>query len=137
MTYSEVVNRLGLTGVCLGGCGIRERSHKRGFIDPFGGVHWQERRVSKRGLRNFLLLVAKRDRTRPVEGWTTRGFLNDPGLYWAAMYLDEQRANEWAGKLGVRFPIALSLPERRTVSLVPGLSRLHPAVWAWARRGAA
>lgn len=129
MTYGEIVRRLDIDPVCLHpGCGI-ERSHRRGFIF-LGVVHWTERRIDKRGLRRFLLLVAKRDRLGSPD------YLNDPGLYWAHFYLDERKANEWAAQLGVRFPVSYSAPERRTVSLVPGLSRRWPAVWAWARRGA-
>ncbi len=64
------------------------------------------------------------------------GFLNDPALWWAHWYLDERKANEWATRIGYRFPIWYSAPERRSVSLVPGLARNHPAVYAWARRGA-
>lgn len=133
-TYADTAERLGFVGICTGGCGITSRSHRTGFIDPFGVVHWAERRVHKRGLRRFLLLVARRDREQPVEQWITRGFLNSPNLWYAAMYLDERKANEWAAQLGVRFPIAYSLPERRSVALVPGLSRRSPAVYAWARR---
>jgi hypothetical protein len=136
MTYATVVSRLGLQQVCLG-CAITERSHRNGFIDGFGVVHWAERRVTKRGLRRLLLLVARRDRNRlnyDTE-WLTRGFLNDRALYWAHFYFDEQRANEWAAKLGVRFPVEFSGPERRVVALVPGLSRSHPQIYQWARRG--
>jgi hypothetical protein len=128
MRYREVVDRLGFEGVCLGGCGITNRSHERGFIF-LDVVHWQERRVMRPGLRKFLLLVAKRDRLAGTD------YLNDEGLWWAHFYLDQRRADQWAKELGVRFPIAYSAPERRAVSLVPGLSRKHPAVWAWARRG--
>ena len=137
MTYADIVARLSLAKVCLdGGCGLTDNAH-RGTIDGFGIVHFAERRVSKRGLRRLFLLCAKRDRLRlNYDGqWITRGFLNDPALWWAAMYLDERKANEWAAQIGVRFPIAYSAPERRSVALVPGLSRRMPAVYAWAHRG--
>lgn len=126
MTYHEVASRLRLSGICLGWCGLSDHAHRGSiFLDI---VHWGERRVTKRGLRRFLLLVAKRDRLLDP------GFLNEPGLWWAHFYLDERKANEWAAELGVRFPIRYSAPERRSVSLVPGLSRRQPAVWAWANR---
>lgn len=131
MTYSDVIGQLDLGGICVNPrCGLSARAHRRGaiFLDV---VHWHQGPVNRRGLRRFLLLVAKRDRL------IDPGFLNSPDLWWAHMYLDERKANQWAAQLGVRFPIAYSAPERRSVSLVPGLSRRHKAVWQWARRGAA
>lgn len=125
-TYAALVDRLGIKGVCLGGCGLTDHAHKGSiFLDV---VHFGERRVSRRGLRKLLLLCARRDRLRDPE------FLNAAGLWWAAMYLDERKANEWADRIGYRFPISYSLPERRSVALVPGLSRRSPAVYAWAHR---
>ena len=130
MTYLQVVEKLHLRQVCLGACGIQSRSHKRGFI-YLDVVHWQERRVSKRGLRRFLLLCAQRDRRLDP------GFLNDERQWWwLYLYTDQRRADQWAWQLGVRFPVTLSLPERRTVALVPNLARTYPAIYAWARRAA-
>lgn len=130
MTYQQIIERLGLTQICLrADCGLTARARRRGTIDGFGVVHWQERPRNKRGLRHFLLLVAKRNRL------ASPNYLNTPDLFHFALYLDQRRADLWAEQLGVRFPIAYSLPERRTVALVPGLSRTHPAIWAWARRG--
>jgi hypothetical protein len=127
VTYAAIVEQLGLDKVCLGGCGLSDTAHRGTiFLDV---VHFGERRYSKRGLRRLLLLTARRDRLRDP------GFLNDPALWWAHRFLDELRANEWAAKIGVRFPVSFSAPERRSVALVPGLSRKQPAVWAWARRG--
>lgn len=126
--YRGIASQLGLTGICFGNCGLGANRHRGSIF--LGIVHWSDRRVTKRGLRRLLLLVAKRDR------FASPGFLNDPGLWWAHMYLDQRRADRWAEQLGVRFPASYSAPERRAVSLVPGLSRRHPAVWMWARRGA-
>lgn len=127
-TYRQIVDRLGFQKVCLGQCGVAEAAHRRGAIDGFDIVHWGDRRVNRRGLRRLFLLVARRDRLLSPD------FLNDEGLYFIHFYLDERKANEWAAQIGVRFPISYSTPERRTVSLVPGLSRSQPAVYAWARR---
>lgn len=126
-TYRAIVDRLGFEQVCYGNCGISARSHRTGFIF-LGVVHWAERKFNRRGLRKFLLLCARRDRLDSPH------FLNSVDLWWAAMYLDERRANEWADQLGIRFPISYSRPERLAVSTVPGLSRRHAAVYAWARR---
>ncbi len=110
-------------------CGLSDTAH-RGTVDPFNVIHFRDRRFSRRGLRKLLLLAARRDRL------VDPGFLNDERLYWHIhRYLDERRANEWAARIGVRFPVAYSAPERRAVSLVPGLSRKHSAVYAWAHRG--
>ena len=129
VNYPEIVAKLGFEKICLGGCGISEGVHRVGQIH-LDVVHWQDRRVNKRGLRRFLLLVAKRDRQLDP------GFLNDErAFWWLYLYLDARTVDGWASELGVRFPVAYSGPERRTLSLIPGLSRRHPAVWAWARRG--
>jgi hypothetical protein len=129
VTYRQIVEELGLWRVCLNDppCGLSATAH-RGTIF-LGVIHFRDRRFSRRGLRKLLLLCAKRDRLASVN------FLNDPGLWFAYFYLDERKANEWAAQIGVRFPVSFSAPERRAVSLVPGLSRTMPAIWAWARRG--
>ena len=127
MTYPEVVAKLSIESVCWGGCGLSDTIHRgRTFL---GVLHFSDRRMSRRGLRHFLLFVARRERLASPD------FLNDDRRYFGLyLYLDEMKANAWAAQLGVRFPISYSLPERRVVALMPGLSRRHPAIYAWARR---
>jgi hypothetical protein len=127
VTYHQIVDQLGFEGVCFGGCGLSDTAHRGTTF--LGVTHWRERRMSKRGLRKFLLLLARRRRMADP------GYLNASSYWYIHRYLDERQANEWAAKIGVRFPVSFSAPERRSVALVPGLSRKQPAVWAWARRG--
>ena len=44
---------------CTGGCGLSKTRHRTGSIDPFGTIHYAERRFTKRSARNYLLLVAE------------------------------------------------------------------------------
>lgn len=140
MTYREIVDRLGLPGVCFGGCGIPAWKHRQGRLF-LGVIHWNDRQVKRRGLRRFLLLAARRQReTDPGtdDSAPTRGYLGQPRKFgWLYLYLDETQANAWAAMLGYRFPAAYSRVERaRAMALLRGRSRSHPAVYAWARRGA-
>lgn len=133
MTYADVVDRLGFEQVCLGGCGITVRSHRTGFTDPFGVTHWSERRMTRRGLRRFLLLIAERTRRADVH------YLNAKTLSWFHRWDDERRASEWAARLGVRFPAEISRRERllclaEAAQRNIALSATHPAIYAWARR---
>ena len=130
MTYPEVIRRLGIERVCLGGCGLNAYRH-RGVIDPFDVIHWSDRRFTRRGLRRLLLLVARRSRE------DSPAFLNTPGMRFYALWWDEQRANSMAAQLGVRFPAAWSSQERLACLASAGrrpLSRTHPAIYAWANR---
>lgn len=145
MTYASVIAKLGLQQVCLGdfihepgthhGCGLSERAH-RGIIDPFDVIHWRERRMTRRGLRRFLLLVARRDRVMPSNAdpsAPTRGFLNDGSMLAFHLHWEEQYANMLASFLGVRFPAELSKHEReRAAKALAGRTRQWPAVTAWA-----
>jgi hypothetical protein len=131
--YRDLAVDLELEPVCWGNCGLSTARHRRGVVDPFGVAHWANRRMSRRGLRNFLLLVARRDRLADP------GFLNTPDLAWAQRYFDEAKAAKWAARLGVRFPIDFSRAERLGVlaKAPKGFARTHAAIWAWASRGAA
>lgn len=128
-SYREVVARLDLPAVCLGDCGLSDHRHRGSLF--LGVVHFGERRISKRGLRRFLRLCAKRDRLDDP------GFLNSPELSFAHGYFDEAKAVAWAARLGYRFPVGFSRAERlRVLAKAPkGFARTHAAIWAWARRG--
>lgn len=131
MTYPEIVAELDLTHICLGGCGITIRSHRTGFI-YLNVVHWQDRRVTRRGLFRFLLLVARRNREDDP------GYLNDPKYDWLYVWIDHRAADDMGHRLGVRFPVEFSRYARSLVfwkakwAGVP-LSK-HPAAYSWAKR---
>lgn len=144
MTYADIVSRLGFEGVCLrADCGLTDNA-VRGCLDPFGVVHWRERRVTRRGLRRFLLLVAKRERLadRIVnDAAPVRGYLNARRHAWLHTYLDARQADRWAAELGVRFPVEFSRQERSECLYLAWRSGANlskrPAIYSWAYRGMA
>lgn len=126
MTYAEIAERLGVQRVCFGGCGLGDYAHRgRLFL---GVIHWRERRMTRRGLRRFLLLVARRMREADPD------FLNTRGMAWAHAYFDEQFANQLAAQLRIRFPAVFSAVERERChrGAPVGYWRTHQAIWAWA-----
>jgi hypothetical protein len=129
MTYPEVIEHLGIEKVCFGGCGLNTYRHRGSIV--FGVIHWADRRVSRRGLRRLLLLVAKRERLEDPE------FLNDRYLGYYHLWHDEQRANELAAQLGMRFPAEFSRVERLRCLALMGRRKLRPQGYAtildWAR----
>lgn len=130
-TYAEIVRRLGIEQVCLGGCGLSDYQH-RGIIF-LGVIHFRERRFTRRGLRRFLLLVAERSRLADP------GFLNGPDQEWYALWWDEQRANFLAAQVGYRFPASWSVNERMRSRYLASktnvkLARDFPAVYSWQDR---
>ena len=134
MTFADAALYLGVKQVCFGGCGLSVNRHRAGTIDPFGVIHWRERRMSKRALRRFLAMVARRNRLNDP------GYLNDPRYDWLYLYLDSRAADDLAGRLGVRLPAHLSRNDRLaclTAARRAGvhLSVAHPAAYAWANRG--
>ena len=105
--YSEVIQMLGYVH-CPGGCAfpgieLGVAGHGSGFTssDERGLViHWEERRLTRRGLRLLLLLIA---RTRyPVAG----------EFPWLRLYEADQYANRQAKRFHVRFPRSWSALER-------------------------
>lgn len=133
MTYREIADRLGIERVCVERCGLSEHA-LRGVVDGFDILHWRERRVTRRGLRRFLLLAARRKRL------ADESYLNDDRKFgYAYLYWDARQADLWAAELGIRFPVAFSRSERlRCLLAAPrGLARRNPAMWAWARKAAA
>jgi hypothetical protein len=128
MTLHNVITA---PGICWGGCGLSERRHERGviFLDV---VHFADRRFTKRGARNLLMLLARREREADP------GFLNDPIYDFLYPALDALRAQELAGEAGFRLPARLfdrereqarALAERRHVSI-----RRYPKLRSWLRR---
>jgi hypothetical protein len=122
---------LGVT-VCGGGCGIA-RDHKAGFIDPFGVLHWADRKVTRKGARRFLLLVARlRRESDPAH-------INDYGLYdWWYLARDAVAAQKMAVGCGFRLPgwlfdrdkdLCRALAARRGVKLSK-----YPLVVKWLAR---
>ncbi len=134
MTFSEMAARLDVP-FCGGGCGIASwvRDHDAGFVDPFNVVHWRERRFTRRGAKNFLVLVARWERMNDPE------MLNDLDIYdWWYPHHDSVRAQAMAGQLGFRIPAHLFDIERERCRLLArkrGIRLSHyPAIQAWAKR---
>ena len=134
MTFADTALYLGIKQICFGGCGLSATRHRVGVIDPFNVIHFAERRMTKAGLRRFLLLAARRNRLNDP------GYLNSPRYDHLYIYLDSRAADDLAGRLGVRFPIHLSRNDRLatlTAARKAGvpLSVAHPAIYQWAQRG--
>ena len=100
MTVSEIARQLDVP-VCTGGCGLSVSRHSRGTIDPFGVIHFAERRFTRRGARNLLLLIARRDREADA------GYLNVPVFDWWYVYHDSVTAARMARSLGFVIPARL------------------------------
>ena len=129
-TYRQMARDLGVP-MCGGGCGIASwvRDHDAGFVDPFNTVHFRERRFTRRGARNFLLLVARWERMNDPE------MLNDLDLFdWEYQHRDAVRAQSLARQLGFRIPAHLFDYEREMCLLLArkrGVT-LPPTIRAWA-----
>lgn len=121
MTYKEIADQEAVT-LCHA---CSEWNHKRGSANPSRGVvHWAPRRVSRIGLRRFLMLVAaiKRSHNRGQPRWLQ---VYEQNTYAYRQALDEyhvrlnrrlsmtDRANVryWMGKEGV-----LSDAENRNIA---------------------
>jgi len=116
--------------VCAGGCGLPDKDHWKGVIDPFGVIHYADRRFTRRALRNLLLLVARRDRAADKE------FLNLPQFEFFYLWWDNVTASRMAMDLGVRLPARLSRFDRlRCLQLARkqgvALSR-RSSIYSWA-----
>lgn len=106
------VSRLLDIDICVGGCGLSVTRHREGCIDPFGTVHFAERRRTKRALRNLLLLVARRDREADAE------YLNVEVFDFFYQYSDSIAANRMALQMGIRLPAALFNHQREMCRLL-------------------
>jgi hypothetical protein len=118
--------------VCLSdACGIDPKWHRSGTIDPFGVVHFSDRRWTRAGARRFLMLAARAWRERPDSG-----YLNAPEYTWYHLYLDSKQAYEWAMAAGFRLPAKLSWADRTTSLRMAAKQGVHvakeyPAVYSW------
>jgi hypothetical protein len=124
-------------GVCWGTfdhkpCPVSQRRHERGMIDGFGVIHFADRRFTKIGAKNLLMLIAKRDREDDP------GFLNDPIYDFLYPALDALRAQQLAGEMGFRLPARLFDKEReqaRTLAARRHVSiRRYPRLRSWLAR---
>ena len=108
-SYSEIIRTLDDLTLCRGGCranGWTDRlTHRSGYATINARViHWQERRPTRRGLRNFLKLAA-------VAGiWPS-------SERWIDLYAQNVRAQQLAKRFGVRFPRAWSATDRARIRL--------------------
>lgn len=105
MTVTEIAAALDVP-VCVGGCGLSISRHRAGVIDPFGIIHFAERRFTKRGAKNLLILVARITREQDP------GYLNIPLYDWFYLWSDCTTAAAYAGDLGFRLPAHLFNRER-------------------------
>ena len=129
MTITEMARRLD-TEVCVGGCGLSAGRHRAGCIF-LGVIHFAERRFTRRAARNFLLLVARRDREADAD------YLNHEVYDWFYVWLDSVTAARLALRLGFRLPARLFDPERELCQALAArrgvkLSR-YKRVWQWSR----
>jgi len=129
MTYRQMAKAL-YVPFCAGECGIVTRSHEQGFVF-LDVVHWAERRFTRRGAKNFLMLVARRRRLLDPE------FLNIPEYDWIYEHLDSTMAQRMAHGLGFRIPAHLFDMERNRCARLAQkrgvkLSK-YPAIYAWSR----
>jgi hypothetical protein len=126
LSYRKMSLILGVP-FCAGGCGIDERRHRAGTLF-MGVIHWSERRFSRRGARNFLLLAARREREADPE------FLNAPHLRFYHVWWDAQRAAELAATLHFRFPAEASLRDRARCYQLARQQRVRliPRIRRWA-----
>ena len=105
MTVEEIGVALGVP-ICTGGCGLSASRHRTGTIF-LGVIHFAERRFTKRGAKNLLMLVARRAREMDP------GYLNIALYDWWYVYSDSVVAFRLArGDLGIRLPAHLFDRER-------------------------
>lgn len=109
MTISEITARF---GVCTGDCGLSDRRHRLGVIDPFGTAHYANRRFTRRAAKNLLVLIARRNRTSDT------GYLNVEVYDWWYVYDDSVTAERMALGLGFRLPARLFDRERAMCRLM-------------------
>jgi hypothetical protein len=128
MTYREMATQL-KTPFCDGGCGMNDELHEQGLVF-LNVLHWSERRFTRRGAKNFLVLIAKHKRLSDPE------FLNIEKFDWLYIHNDAVMAQAWAKMFGFRIPGSLfdrdrdrliRLARKRGVNL-----STYPAVYAWA-----
>ena len=104
MTVEEIGVALGVP-ICTGGCGLSASRHRTGTIF-LGVIHFAERRFTKRGAKNLLILASRRAREMDP------GYLNIPLYDWFYLWSDCTVAAAYASDLGFRLPAHLFDHER-------------------------
>jgi len=112
LTYAGLADRYGVE-LCTGGCG--DRGHSAGFLRG-GRVHFRDRRVTRSGLRLFLMLVHDARIWRPL----THSDRPPPRRKATSRVRWLHHRNVWASgvalrDLGVRLPRKLSAADRAAV----------------------
>jgi hypothetical protein len=127
-TYRQMAASM-MVPMCAGSCGITTRSHEQGFVF-LDILHWRERKFTRRGGKNFLMLIAKWQRLLNPE------YLNDPEHDWYYEWSDSVAAQSMAGDLGFRIPAHLFDHERARCLLLARKRgvKLPPTIRAWAMR---
>lgn len=97
---------------CRGGCGLSAYRHRFGVIDPFGTLHFGDRRFTKRAAKNLLTAAARRER------WADPGWLNTAEFTWLHLYHDAVAAQALAREAGFRLPSRLFDHERQIVRAI-------------------
>lgn len=121
MSYRSIAAKLGME-LCES-CDLNV--HTGGWADiPRGKIHWQERRMTRSGLRRFLMEAAEIALYR--DGY--RG-----GGLGERIWLQNTWAYRTAMSLGVRLPRRLSELDRARVLALPGPA--SGAAKRWARGG--
>jgi hypothetical protein len=111
-------------------CPLPEQAHRHGEV-TLDILHWTERRFTRRGAKNFLMLIARQKRLLDPE------FLNIPEYDWMYEYNDSVMAQRMAGQLGFRIPAHLFDMERNRCARLAhkrGVKlSLYPAIYAWTK----
>jgi hypothetical protein len=113
-TYRDLALRYEVE-VCFDGC--FRRDHRRGGIDSQGTIHWSDRRMTRSGLRRFLMLVAEAyrlgsDWPQP-EFWVTTSFRGREALRTYNGHIFAYRTA--LHDLGIRLPASLAAEDKAKV----------------------
>lgn len=124
-TFDEVAERLGVT-ICSHECNLRSlEAHRRGYALTVGSIHWGRRAMTRRGLWNFLKVVASQGVMAPrvQEIW----FVNTRA-YGLALGLGFRLPREWADTDRARVRSLLTPPVDRRLD-----ERTRETIERWAR----
>ena len=115
MNWAAVAQVTGMR-LCTGECGGQNEDHKRGYARD-GTIHWSPRRVTRLGIRKFLMLAA----AEAVYGVT------DMPL-WEYLWSMNAYAIKKARELGLRLPRQYSALDRSAGEQGNAETRLHLGV---------
>ena len=129
-SYAAIAKSLEITH-CTGACGVG--NHRAGWANPSRGViHFEERGVTRAGIRRFLMLYAQIIKSH-----------NRGQPEWQRIYEQNQVAVQVGRQMGLRFPKWLSLEDRAKVDRIlrkgtsfpiyPPNASNHDPVIQWAR----